>query len=313
MLRAMSARTLVVLNPHSRSGITGRHFAALEPRLRAALGPLEVACTRGPRDAERVAREGVRSGVERIVIAGGDGTTSEVVSGLLAPGLAGQVELALLPLGTGGDLLRTLGIPDDLDAALARIASGRAVPIDAARATYRDRAGRETCRYFLNVASLGMSGLVTELVNRVPKWFGGRVSFLLGTLHALARWRNVPVRLRLDGDVVYEGPLVLATAANGRYFGGGMHVAPHARPDDGLLDVVVVPDLSKGRLLAALHTLYRGTHLGVPGVLERRGRRLEAEPLEDAVVTELDGEPLGILPACYEVLPGAVRVLGATP
>jgi len=313
MLHAMSARTLVVLNPRSRSGVTGSRFAALEPRLRAALGPLEVACTRGPRDAERIAREGARSGVERIVIAGGDGTTSEVVSGLLGPGLADRVEIAVLPLGTGGDLLRTLGIPRDLDAALARIASGRAVPIDAGRATYRDRAGREACSYFLNVASLGMSGLVTELVNRAPKWLGGRTSFLLGTLNALARWRNVPVRLRLDGELVYDGPLALATAANGRYFGGGMHVAPHARPDDGLLDVVVVPDLPKLRLLAALPTLYRGTHLRVPGVLERRGRRLEAEAGEARVETELDGEPLGVLPACYEVLPGAVRVLGATP
>ncbi len=313
MLRAMSARTLVVLNPRSRSGVTGRRFAAVEPRLRTALGPLEVACTRGPRDAERIAREGARSGVERIVIAGGDGTTSEVVTGLLGSGLAGQVELALLPLGTGGDLLRTLGIPRDLDAALARIATGRAVPIDAGRARYRDRTGREAVSYFLNVASLGMSGLVTELVNRVPKWLGGRTSFLFGTLHALARWRNLAVRLRLDGELLYEGPLVLATAANGRYFGGGMHVAPHARPDDGLLDVVVVPDLPKLRLLTALPTLYRGTHLGVPGVLERRGRRLEAEPLGECAATELDGEPLGGLPACYEALPGAVRVLGARP
>jgi YegS/Rv2252/BmrU family lipid kinase len=313
MLRAMSARTLIVLNPRSRSGITGRRFAALEPRVRAALGPLEVQCTRGPRDAERIAREAARSGVERIVIAGGDGTTSEVVTGLLGAGLAGQVELALLPLGTGGDLLRTLGIPRDLDAALARIASGRAVPIDAGRAWYRDPAGREASSYFLNVASLGMSGLVTELVNRVPKWLGGRTSFLLGTLHALARWRNLPVRLRLDGELVHEGPLVLATAANGRYFGGGMHVAPHARPDDGLLDVVVVPDLPKLRLLASLHTLYLGTHLAVRGVFERRGRRLEAEPLGEPPATELDGEPLGGLPACYEVLSGAVRVVGALP
>jgi diacylglycerol kinase (ATP) len=307
----MALRTLIVVNPASRGGATRREFEKLLPRVREALGACDVEWTRGPRDAERIAREGVRAGVERVVVAGGDGTLSEVVTGLLAADLGRYAEIALLPLGTGGDLRRTLGIPADVGGALAGLACGARRALDAGRASYLDRGGREATVYFVNVASLGISGLTTELVNRAPKALGGRLSFLLGTLRSIASYRALPVRLRLDGAVVHEGPLVLATAANGRFFGGGMQVAPRAQPDDGLLDVVVVPGFSKLRLLAELPRIYRGSHLGVSGVLSLRGRVLEAEPLgAEAPWVEIDGEPLGRLPARFEILPGALTLAG---
>jgi YegS/Rv2252/BmrU family lipid kinase len=307
----MALRTLVVANPASRGGTTRRRFEALLPRVREALGACDVEWTRGPRDAERIAREGVRAGVERVVVAGGDGTLSEVATGILAADLGHYAELALLPLGTGGDLRRTLGIPADVDAALASIAKGERRTLDAGRARYRDRDGREASVFFVNIASLGISGLTTELVNRAPKILGGRVSFLVGTLRSIVSYRALPVRLRLDGESVHEGPLVLATAANGRFFGGGMQVAPEARPDDGLLDVIVIPGFSKLRLLAELPRIYRGSHPGVAGVLSLRGRILEAEPLSpEPPWVEIDGEPLGRLPARFEVLPGALTWVG---
>jgi diacylglycerol kinase family enzyme len=151
-------------------------------------------------------------------------------------------------------------------------------------------------------------------VNQAPKALGGRVSFLVGTLRSIVSYRAAahPVELRLDGEVIHRGPLVLAAAANGRYFGGGMHVAPQARPDDGLLDVVVVPGFGKARLLAELPRIYRGTHLGVGGVIARRGRVLEATQTGgEPPWVEIDGEPLGRLPARFEVLPGALTLVGA--
>lgn len=306
----MSSRTLVVANPRSRSGATGRRFERVLAALRAALGELEVEWTRGPRDAERIAREGTRAGVSRLVVAGGDGTTSEVVTGILQADLGQEVELAVLPLGTGADLVRSLGVPRSLDEAVERIAEGRRRRIDAGRVRFVDRAGEERTTYFANMASFGVSGLVTELVNGTTKAFGGRISFLVGTLRALARYQSQDVSLSVDGKVVHEGPLVLATAANGRYFGSGMHVAPEARIDDGLLDVVVVPDLSKVRLLGELVRIYRGTHLGVRGVMLHRGRRIEASAEPGRVWIEVDGEPLGTLPAQVDVLPLALTVVG---
>jgi YegS/Rv2252/BmrU family lipid kinase len=307
----MSVRTLVVVNPRSRGGATRRQFASLEPRLRECLGGFEVEWTRAPRDAERIAREGVRAGIERIVVAGGDGTTSEVVSGLLGAELGEYAEVALLPLGTGGDLMRTLEVPHQLDRALEGIAAGGVRKVDAGRVRYTDRNGRERTAHFLNVTSFGVSGLITELVNRATKAFGGQVSFLLGTLRGITRYRPEEVRIRVEGELVHDGPLVLGTAANGRFFGGGMHVAPRAEPADGLFDAVVVPGFSRVRLLRELPRIYRGTHLEVPEVSLHRGQCIEAEAAPGKVWVEIDGEPLGTLPARIEVLPAAISVLGS--
>jgi len=304
---------VVILNPASRSGATGRRFAEVEARLRERLGALDVERTRGPRDAERIAREAVRTGAERIVVAGGDGTVSEVVTGLLAAGLAGEVELGLLPLGSGGDLLRTLGVPRDLDAAVDGLVGGPLRHLDAGRLEYRGRDGAPRRAFFLNVASFGISGLVDELVNRAPKTLGGTAAFAAGALRAILRYRPVPVSLRLDGQRLHEGPLTLAAAANGRFFGGGMRIAPDARPDDGMLDVVVVKGQSRLRLLANFPSIYRGSHVEHPDVRVRRGRRLEADAEPGRVWLDVDGEPLGTLPAVLEILPGAIAVRGGSP
>lgn len=300
----------MVVNPRSQGGVTGRRWLDIERRLRSALGPLEVERTRGPRDAERIAREGVRAGVGRIVVAGGDGTLGGVVTGLLAAGLGGHAEIGLLPLGTGGDMARSLGIPRDVDAAIEVLVSGKLRGMDAGRVGVRDAQGRDTTAYFANVASFGVSGLVVELVNRGRRFLPGGPSFLLGTLRALAAYRAAPVTLRVDGEAVFEGPLVLAAAANGRFFGGGMRVAPYARLDDGLLDVVVVPDRGKLGLLVRLPKLYRGTHLESRVARLHRGREIEVDAPGGAVRLELDGEPAGCLPARITVLPGAITLRG---
>jgi YegS/Rv2252/BmrU family lipid kinase len=303
------ARSLVILNPRAAGGAAERRFARIEGPLRAALGPCEVERTRGPRDAERLAREAARAGVERIVVAGGDGTVGEVVTGLLSAGASAQ--LGLLPLGTGLDFARSAGVPRSLAGALAALGEGALRRVDAGRIQFRDPRGKEQRVGFANVASFGVSGLVVELVNRAPKQLGGRISFLIGTLRALLRFRCRPVTLRLDGATIFSGPLVLCAAANGGWFGGGMHVAPDARIDDGLLDVVVVGELSAARLAAKLPSLYRGRHLGDPAVAHFRGRLLEADAEPGAIPLEVDGDPLGTLPARIELLPGALTLFGA--
>jgi diacylglycerol kinase (ATP) len=310
--RRVPAQTLAIVNPASRNGATGRRWEAIEGRLREVVAGLEVERTRGPRDAERIAREAARAGVERLVVAGGDGTTSEVVSGLLSAELGGSVALAILPLGTGGDLARTLAVPRDLEAAVAAIQRGKTRRVDAGRLRYTARDGSRRTAYFLNVASFGISGLVDELVNAAPKALGGRVSFLIGTLRALVRYRARDVRISVDGAPVHAGPCVLAAVANGRYFGGGMQIAPEARPDDGSFDVVVVPGLSKARLIAHLPSLYAGRHLERPEVSLFRGRRVDAEAEPGTIWLDVDGEALGTLPASIECLPGAITLFGTS-
>ncbi len=306
----MPRRTLVIVNPSSGNGRTGRRWSKVEAALRDRLGPFEVELTKGPRDAERIAREGVRSGVERLIVAGGDGTLSEVVSGLLGADLGGFAEIAPLPLGTGGDFIRNLDLPRDLEAAVAALETGTARRADAARVHFRTVSGEETSVHFLNVTSFGISGEVIDRVNRGSKFLGGGISYLVGTIRGAARYRPQPVRLRVDGEVVHEAPLVMAAVANGCWFGGGMKVAPEARIDDGLLDVVVTRAAPMSQLVAHLPRIYSGRHLESPEVSCFRGRVIEAESLAEDVLLEIDGESLGRLPLRIEVLPGAVALLG---
>lgn len=310
----MKRRTLAIANLLSAGGSTGRRWRRIESELRAALGSIEVEFTRAPRDAERLTREAVRAGYERIVVAGGDGTLSEVATGLLSAGLAHQAEIGILPFASGGDLARTLGIPRSLPAAVALLRDGVARRIDAGLARYVDADGSQHSSYFLNAASAGVSGLVMRLVNRSRKPFGSRAAFLLGSVRGIAAYRPAAAQLRVDGALVCEGELVLAAASNGCYFGGGMRVAPGACLDDGLFDVLWIGDLPRAQLLARLPRLYRGTHLGVAGVRHTRGRVVELEAAVPgaaaaAIPIELDGEPLGAVPARFEVLPGAVAVV----
>lgn len=307
-------RTLVIVNPTSGGGATSRRWTSIEAKLREALGDLDVEHTRGARDAERIAREGARAGAELLIAAGGDGTASEVVAGVLGAGLGAQTDVAFLPLGTGGDFVRILGdAPSSaapIDGMIARIAGGKTHALDAGSATFVGPDGRTRTTHFVNIASIGISGLVTKLVNEAPKALGGRLSFFLGTLRAIARWRPGAVALRVDGRLLHEGPLHLAAVANGRYFGGGMHVAPEARFDDGLFDVVVIRGAGgRGRLLRHFPKLYAGAHLALPDVVATRGRVVEATSAE-GVPIEIDGEPLGRLDARFECLPGALRLRG---
>jgi YegS/Rv2252/BmrU family lipid kinase len=300
--------TLVILNPASRGGRRS-HWADLEGRLVAALGPLEVERTRGPGDAARLAREAARAGVQRVLVAGGDGTLSEVVNGLIGAGLGNAVELGLLPFGTGGDFARAMGVPADLAQAVEVLAAGKPRPVDVGRLRSRDAQGRERTAWFANEVSAGLSAAVVANVRRGPRWLSGRTAFLWATLRALLAYSPSQVRLRVDGAIRFEGAAAVVVAANGGFFGGGMHVAPAARFDDGLLDVVVIRGLPGARLLPKLRKLYSGDHLSDPAACSFRGRGVEIEALAGATQLEADGELAGQLPVRIDVLPGALTLL----
>jgi len=302
-----------VVNPFSRNGATGRRWASIERKLRDALGDFEVEQTRAPRDAERIVREGVLDGVGRVVVAGGDGTLSEIATGLLEADLANRAEIGVLPLGTGGDFLRTVGVPQELDEAIRCLREGKSRRIDAGRVTYTTENGGQRTSYFLNVTSVGVSALITQLVTRSKNLLGVQTAFLIGSVRGILRHEDHVVRVRVDGREVYEGPLVLATAANGRYFGGGMHVAPWARFDDAELDVVIISGLSKPRLLGKLVKIYTGAHMDDAAAKFFRGRRIEFEAASTPVRIEVDGEPLGETPVQVEIIPAAITLIGPVP
>jgi len=311
-LRSVSDLPFVIVNPASGSGRTGREWPSIEAGLREVVGDLDVVATTGPRDATRLASDAAARGVGVVIAAGGDGTFSEVAAGVLASGRGSDTRLGLLPLGSGGDLPRTLGIPRSLEAAFAILEAGRTRRVDAGRVECVDRTGRRSVGWFVNEASIGLSADVVAHVHSATKRLGGEVAFAIGAVRTIVRFRAARMLLRIDGKQVHEGATTLVTISNGQFFGGGMQVAPDAVIDDGLFDVVVAPAFSKPLLLGSLlPRIYTGAHLKHPGIDVHRGKRIELEPLDDTepARVEADGELLGTLPACFEIVPGALRVL----
>jgi len=311
-------KTVVVVNPRSQNGALGRRWPEIARTLGRELGGFEHVMTEGPRDATRLTREALAGGAEVVVAIGGDGTIHEVTNGFFtedgAPVRPGAA-LGILPFGTGGDFRKTVGIPNDLAAAAAILKAGATRTIDVGRLTYRagGHAGDEASCIFINIASFGIGGLVDQIVNSSSKWMGGTLSFFLATARAAARYKNQRVRLILDDkdDEPLDITINNVAVANGRYFGGGMHVAPEAAVDDGLLDVVAIGDVGALEMLRDSAKIYRGTHLGLPKVVARKAKKVEARPVDVGVdvLLDVDGEAPGALPATFQIVPSALPLV----
>lgn len=302
-------KPLLIVNPASAAGRTGRRFDAIAAAVRAAVGELEARFTRAVGDGVALAREAAAAGRPLVVAVGGDGTASEVIDGLVHGGHRGQ--FGFIPCGTGGDLRRTLGIPPDVRGAALALAAAAPRAIDLGVVAFAGPGGRQERRHFVNVASCGISGEVAGRVNRSSKLLGGRLSFKLATARALLGWRDRRVRWRADGGPWSEASVTALSVCNARFFGGGMMVAPAARLDDGLLDVTVWSGFGLVDLVLKQPQLYDGRHVRLPNTRTLTARTVEIEPLDAApVLLEVDGEQPGVLPARFEVLPGALTLRG---
>jgi diacylglycerol kinase (ATP) len=306
---------VVIVNPRSGGVRSERALSELLRVVERRLGRIDVSMTKQPAHAIDLARDAVRGGAQLVVAVGGDGTLHEVANGVLEAG--GDAAVGYVGLGTGGDFRRTLGIPHRLDAYLEAIASGRERRIDVGRVRYRAEDGKTKSRFFINIVSAGMGGLVDRYVAESTKAFGGTAAYFLASARALAKIR----RGRLRCDVAFEGErherivdTFMIAICNGRYFGGGMHVAPMAKADDGRFEVVSMNAPSKLAFTVFSRRIYAGTHLTAPGVLhfacDRLALDLENEPARPVFLVDVDGEPLGGLPLEIEAVPKALRVRG---
>jgi YegS/Rv2252/BmrU family lipid kinase len=308
-------RTFAVINPRSGNGRTGRMQKEIASKLAEVCGALTVGVTRGPMDAAALTTQALLDGYEQIVAVGGDGTINEVVNGFFKNGsvLNPEAQLALLTNGTGGDFRRTFGIEDGLDASLRRIAEGKPKRIDLGRLTFVTADGKPGLRYFANIASFGLSGEVVGRVNgaRFSKWFGGKFAFRWGAMRAAMSFKSKPVRLKVD--TAFDDVITISTVAvcNGKFFGGGMKIAPDAKPDDGLFDVIVLGEAPRGQAMKDIKKLYTGEHVHLPYVKVLRGASVIATPVQATeragVFLDVDGEGPGQLPAMFDVMHKAIN------
>ncbi|HEX3672904.1 MAG TPA: diacylglycerol kinase family protein [Rhizomicrobium sp.] len=307
----------VVVNPRSGGGSTGREWKHIASALQEAYPMMSVAMTRRRGDATEMVRSALREGHHEVVAVGGDGTINEAVNGFFdANGrlVSPDAVLAFVTSGTGGDFRKSFGIAPGADAAIARIRESKVRQVDVGRLTCLSRRGEPVMRHFINIGSFGMSGVIVDSVNRarIAKLFGGKFAFAFHSLKGMMFYRNRTIRLRVDGE--FDEILTIATVAvaNGQYFGGGMRVAPTARTDDGLFDVIVMGGTKKSRAVADMKLIYTGEHLNNPAVRALRGSKVVAVPVAETrgrpVLIEVDGESAGRLPATFEIYPRALNL-----
>ena len=303
----ITSQTLFIINPRAGNGAVARKMAEIKMMARKFFTDHQMLITTGPGKATEYARQALEAGILQVICIGGDGTLNEVVNGLMSLKVekARRPHLGYLPLGTGGDLAKTLGITTNIENTLRNISEGSGKWLDVGLATFTGHDRKTTSRYFINVLSLALGGEVAGRVNKSGKSLGGFITFLLATLAALLTFKKPLIRLRIDGRTDKQITCWHVAIANGQYQGGGMHIAPEAKVDDGRLRVTVVGDLSLPEVFLNLPTLYNGGIYSVEKVSRFTGRNIEAES-SSPVLLDLDGEQVGRLPVKAEIFPLAL-------
>lgn len=297
-----AARTLALINPNAGGGRAYGIWCRLLASSPLGEDPLEIAAADAETSRAELAAALHADTFDRLLAVGGDGTAHLAANVLLEEGFGERVALGLIPAGTGSDLARGLGLPRRPSAALRTVVRAEPRPMDALRIESDE--GRT--RFVANIASAGLSGRILtafETQGSRPK------SYLATTLRELLRYRAVSYRIRVEGETLLEGPVFLVAAANGRFFGNGMQVAPRARIDDGQIEVVAISPIPRWHLPVRLPQFLAGRHMFLPTVRSRSARRVEIECLEAPPPYDLDGELFRARALQITVLPGALRAL----
>ncbi len=292
-------RTCIIFNPGAGSAGEVDALHANINRL-----PNVILCETGAEgDATRLAAEALDNGFELIVAAGGDGTINEVVNGL-STGWE-QAALGIIPLGTGNDFVRTLGIPCDVGVAVDILAQFNTRPLDVVCVE------SDATRYFVNVSAGGFSGLVDERLTPEMKASWGPLAYLRAAVAALPDLTNYHMTIQFDDEEPQNLLAYNLIVANARYVAGGVPIAPQAEPDDGELDVIIVPATSLPRLATLAPQILLGRHLDSRDITFRRAHKLRVDS-KPGMWFNTDGELVGNEPATFTVLPRVLRVCVST-
>jgi YegS/Rv2252/BmrU family lipid kinase len=299
-----AAPVCLIVNPSAGGGKARRIAPQAEQALRGHGLQVRRVDTRDIAHARRLAADAARAG-ETVVVLSGDGAIGAIADVL---GDVPGAVLGVLPGGRGNDLARSLGVSQELDSACATIAGGvrRAMDVGEVSALGSSEPGRA----FVGIASVGFDSDANRIANEAPSWLGNLV-YAYGALRALAAWRPARFELQLDPPEGEQKTFTAYTvgACNSKSYGGGMRAAPGAMLDDGLLDVVVLENVSKLTFLTKiLPRVFKGEHMREPRVHVLRAKELVVSA-DRSFTMYADGDPIGELPLRVRVLPGAIDVL----
>ena len=293
---------VLIANPNAGRGAVSKALPRIESVLADENFSYRIVRTTHPGHATEAARQALSDGERYLVAVGGDGTVHEVVNGMVSDGgpVAADAVLGVVAAGSGCDFVRSFGLPQDAAQAAARLAGDRVRTIDVGTVTCAD--GITRC--FVNIAEAGLGGAVVARAASLGKLLGG-ARYAAGFWLTLPRFRPAAVRLDVNGQY-HAWRAYNVVVANCRFYGGGMQISPNSDPGDCLLDILVMTG-PKSDSFTTLPKVYKGAHLPHRNIAELRAAQLtiEAEP---GFPVEADGELLGVTPASFGLIPGAIRL-----
>ena len=307
----MFVKTQVIVNPESDRGRTKKRWEYIKEALKFFLKEFKYEFTEKPFQAAEISRAAIKEGSELIVGVGGDGTMNEISNGFFENKniINPKVALGVVPSGTGCDFSRSLNIPSGLKNALKVITQASSSMIDIGKIRFRDHYNKKHERFFLNIADFGIGG---EVLNKMNQRKAKRKTsyYLRSAVTTFITYKSKRVRIKIDNRQIPFNGYLIGAIANGKIFGKGMKIAPCAKLDDGLFDVVLVESMKFLEFCRNILKIYSGSHLSHPKVSLIRGKEIEISPesSEKDVLIEADGELIGKLPATFELVPQSFLV-----
>lgn len=322
----IEGKWFAVVNPHAGGGKTLAQWSKARRYLDLEGVSYEYETTECKYHASELAFNASKKGYRKFLAVGGDGTVHEVLCGIMnciedehrngASVSLSDFSLAVIPIGSGNDWIRSHGVPRDICEVVKMISENRFVPQDVVKVSFPDNKGASGCvlnsSYMINIGGIGLDSRVCDRVNRrKDKGESGKLLYVEALIHNLFKSHPMDVSIICDGSEVYDGSALSIAFGTGRYSGGGMLQTPDAVVDDGLLDVTVIPPFSLLRIAREAPKLFNGKLLSVKEIVRNKARCVEVVQKggEKTEMVELDGEIAGNVPVRFEVLDDKINVL----
>jgi YegS/Rv2252/BmrU family lipid kinase len=301
-------RTLIIINPASGGGATRHHWNRIARAIQTAIGSFDHVFTNAPLHATNLAKQAINEGYALVVAVGGDGTFNEVASGFFNKNqiVSENTVFGIVPHGTGSDFARSIGL-SGIEQACARLRNRAFRLIDVGLAGFTNHNDQRVDRIFLNVASFGCSGHVTKILSQKLKKVSGSLAYTLASFQALLGHQDMNVTITSDKESACDLLITNCSIANGRYFGGGIKVAPYAEVDDGVFDITIWSGFGLADFILKRKALWSGAHISESGTHVFRATEVIASSAT-CVPFELDGESVGFLPVSIKILPASLRL-----
>jgi diacylglycerol kinase (ATP) len=337
--KQIDSETALVVNPSSSSGVTGKDWDSLFVDIKQVLGEdVEVAFTKKAGEGTVLTRDFLRKGFTKIAAIGGDGTLNEVANGFfweskstkesqnnskvsssskfplsskLKP-IKPDVEMGVVAGGTRNVLAKSLGLPEEIIECVRRFSLGKPKTIDVISATVTNPEDHSTVntRVFLNAAEMGVGAEIIDRSKKVRNVVNSRiVSTIAGIVSTLPAYQSNECEISLDnGKRKFKAKITMTIVANSQFLGGGFKAAPKADMSDGKLDFVILKDSGSLKMIDELVNMKDGDYSEEDNIFYTQVKQVSIASKERDVTVAIDGEPIGVLPATFEIIPNALTI-----